>query len=244
MAKIDIVLKGSTIRTSLGSLGACGVYLISSNNYKILFDTGHNGRRVLLTRSLESLGVQPNKLDFVVLSHLHWDHALNIPLFDNSKIVIDRSELTLGNPSDYARVGFLTDYITKMDVAYIDDGYKIDEDITVLKTPGHTAGHIALSVKNDDGLNILSGDSLPNARAYTRGLPDLIFHSSELAAQSISKIKRLSPKIIYPGHDAPFTPSEQPKHIFNEEITLTYRTEAEEDYEITLRRQKSKPNYI
>lgn len=244
MATINIVLKGSTVRTSLGSLGACGVYLISSNSYKILFDTGHNGRRQLLTKALESLGVTPNNIDFVVLSHLHWDHALNIPLFNNSKIVIDHSELTTENTSDYARVGFLSDFITKMDVAYADESYKIDEDITVLKTPGHTPGHIALTVKNNDDLYVLSGDALPNARAYTRGRPDLIFHSSELAAQSILKIKRLSPKIIYPGHDAPFTPTEPPKHILDEEIAITYRTEVEEDYEITLRRQKSKPSYL
>ncbi len=243
MIKIDVVLRGSTVRTSLGSLGACGVYLITTDTLRILFDVSHNGRSRLLVNSLEALGIKPSQIDIVVLSHLHWDHALNINLFGNSKIIIDRSELIDAGSDDYARVEFLVDYIKKMDVTYPQDEQKIADGVTVIKTPGHTSGHISLAV-GDSRENLLTGDALPNARAYNRGLPDLIFHSIGLAKQSIAKIKAISPKIIYPGHDSPFQLGPPLKHLLDEEITFTYRTETEEDYEFGLKRQKSRISYI
>jgi predicted ATP-grasp superfamily ATP-dependent carboligase len=51
----------------------------------------------------------------------------------------------------------------------------------------------------------MSGDAIPNLRAYRRGIPDLAFFSEDLARKSVQKIKNLNPDLIIPGHDAPFT---------------------------------------
>lgn len=54
----------------------------------ILFDTGGNGR--ILTRNLEKLGLSPEKVEVVVLSHFHGDHTGGLPeiLSRNSNIEV------------------------------------------------------------------------------------------------------------------------------------------------------------
>lgn len=46
--------------------------LIQAANRTILFDTGSNGR--VLLKNMAALGVAPDTLDAVFLSHPHWDH--------------------------------------------------------------------------------------------------------------------------------------------------------------------------
>jgi 7,8-dihydropterin-6-yl-methyl-4-(beta-D-ribofuranosyl)aminobenzene 5'-phosphate synthase len=46
--------------------------LVKGPGFRLLFDTGGNGR--LLLRNFRSLGLEPTGLDFLFISHAHWDH--------------------------------------------------------------------------------------------------------------------------------------------------------------------------
>ncbi|MEM7646978.1 MAG: MBL fold metallo-hydrolase, partial [Pseudomonadota bacterium] len=80
--------------TEVDSLGriplACRCLLIETDNQKILCEAGigaffepklaerfgvQNPDRHLLLENLESLGHSPESIDYVILSHLHFDHA-------------------------------------------------------------------------------------------------------------------------------------------------------------------------
>ncbi len=62
--------------------------LIEGLEKNILFDTGANGQ--ILLSNMEKLGIQPGKIDIVVLSHAHRDHTggLENLIAQNSKIEV------------------------------------------------------------------------------------------------------------------------------------------------------------
>jgi len=226
--RIQRVLQGAGIRSSLGTMGACSITLIEDMNKRILFDVGHFGNRDKLKESLSRISLKPSEFDVVVLSHLHWDHCLNVELFKDSQIILGEKELELGTLSG------LDDDLTKhfkkmlfdMGTMCVNDGYKITPNITVLSLAGHTPGHIGLLLHLESGATVLTGDAIPNIRAYRRGKPDLIFYSLHEAVASVQRVKEMKPQVIIPGHDSPFNDS---GYITREKIDIILRTEQEEN---------------
>ena len=66
---VEYVCKGFPYKPELGCFGMATSLLIH-DNYNILFDTGNYGARKRIIELLES-----NKIDIVVISHLHFDHC-------------------------------------------------------------------------------------------------------------------------------------------------------------------------
>jgi len=62
--------------------------LIESNNKTILFDTG--AKEDILKHNVEKFNVDLTKIDFVVISHEHWDHfgGLKYILTENPDITV------------------------------------------------------------------------------------------------------------------------------------------------------------
>ena len=52
---------------------------IETDEYKILVDAGRNSK--YLTECLESINVDPNEIDYVIISHDHKDHVSALPVF-------------------------------------------------------------------------------------------------------------------------------------------------------------------
>ena len=46
--------------------------LVETQHQKILFDTGANGKKLL--GNMKTLGIKPEEIDKIVISHEHWDH--------------------------------------------------------------------------------------------------------------------------------------------------------------------------
>ena len=64
------------------------VILIQDGKRQILVDTGYPTERELLLTNLDKLGVTPEAITHLVLTHYHLDHTGNIVLFDRAKIFI------------------------------------------------------------------------------------------------------------------------------------------------------------
>jgi glyoxylase-like metal-dependent hydrolase (beta-lactamase superfamily II) len=203
--KIYSILKGVMCSTNFGSPGFSSSYLIQTENYNILFDVGHNGLRNVLTTKLKQYGIDFKSINFVILSHDHWDHVMNYSIFQNSKFIIGKI-YEKNRDNDWAYVPFLEEELNKMDTLYIekDQEIKLDDRIRIISVPGHTEGHIATIIEENNEIGILAGDTIPSLSSFLRGRPDLIFYSEKAAISSFNKLLSYSPTIIFPGHDTPF----------------------------------------
>src|SRR5262250_3848870 len=88
-------------------------YVVRTSDATILFDTGVAPRAVpgllrndslarfgdddLLVHRLDALDLQPNNVDLVVISHLHYDHAGGAALFPSSELVVQKDEYSYGH---------------------------------------------------------------------------------------------------------------------------------------------------
>ena len=66
---LQILFDNYKVCESCQSLWGFSAYL---QEYKLLFDTGSNGR--VLLKNMQTLGVDVNEIEYIFLSHSHWDH--------------------------------------------------------------------------------------------------------------------------------------------------------------------------
>ncbi len=93
-------------------------WLVRTSEAMILFDTGLSPRAVpgllrndplarfteedLLVHRLDLVGLEPDNVDMVVLSHLHYDHAGGAALFPKSELVVQKDEYSYAHyPSSF-----------------------------------------------------------------------------------------------------------------------------------------------
>lgn len=116
-----------------------------------------------LASQLAMLGLQPDDIHYVGLSHLHADHSGNARLFPHATFLVAPAELAWASqvpPPD----GVLLDRVAAVQAANIvpvpgDLDVFGDGTVQMISTPGHTPGHHALMVKLPHaGVVLLSGD--------------------------------------------------------------------------------------
>lgn len=231
---IDRILPGMGIRSNVGVLGSCAVTMIVDDGKRVIVDVGHFGNREAMLTSLKSRGLTPSDFDIVLLTHMHWDHSLNIDLFPRARVIVDKEELERGNltGTEDVHAQQFRKLIQSMTCEKIGDGYQITSHVKVISTPGHTVGHLSVICEDVKGRTVITGDAVPNLRAYRRGVPDLIFHDLEKAKSSVQKIKDLHSSMLIPGHDSPFN---EGGYLSRDDFNLILRTEKEENLIVGVR---------
>lgn len=154
------------------SFGSC-VYLVKLKNKNILIDTGSPLNRNELIEDLRELNLDLNKINILILTHNHWDHAGNIELFKNAKIY--------GDKQDFKDEKILD--INKLNI----------KEFKIIKTPGHTKGSISLVYQDV----LFSGDTLFYDGIGRTDLPTSI---PEKMQESLEKLQKINYKILCPGH--------------------------------------------
>ena len=155
----------------------CLGYLIDHNDGMLLFDTGmgsdpavdvhYRPRRRSLEDALKAAGVLLSQITLVANCHLHFDHCGGNPLLDGRPVFTQRIELDAArHTADYT----LPELIDTPGARYeeLDGEAEVLAGVTVLPTPGHTAGHQSLLVRHGDGtVVIVAGQSHDTATAYS-----------------------------------------------------------------------------
>jgi N-acyl homoserine lactone hydrolase len=203
---IKILLQGFPGRASRGYLGWSSVVLIETDK-KILFDTGNWGDREELLLQLHLKGLDPGDIDTVILSHLHFDHCINLPLFPKAEVMISEEAFKYAKSvdDDLFIPEWIVDYLLSIRerVQFVKGDTVIDEGITLIETPGHTPGSISCLLRKGDLRVALTGDAVKNAYEFVSGAPDMS-RDMEVSRQTIQKIAQHA-DIIIPGHDRPFS---------------------------------------
>jgi N-acyl homoserine lactone hydrolase len=183
----------------------------------------HFGADEHVAARLASVDVDASRIDHLVLSHLHFDHAGGAELLPNARLVVQRREWEAGaNDEMAARCSFdQRDYRLGHDVQLVDGEHDIfgDGRVVCLPTHGHTPGHQSLRVRLDDGREvILCADACYLKRNLDEmTLPGVVYDRDVMMAslQRLAALRDSGSALIY-GHDpgvwdsVPATLAEQP----------------------------------
>jgi len=151
-------------------------YLVPHPDGLLLFDTGigavdpdteahYRPRRRPLPDVLVAAGADLADVDLVVNSHLHFDHCGGNPLLAGRPVFAQRVELDLVRQPDYTNPALVDHDGARHQV--LDGEAEILPGVTVLPTPGHTAGHQSLAVACADGIVLLAGQAHDYASDHT-----------------------------------------------------------------------------
>jgi len=174
---------------------------------------------------LKAHGYGVEDFRFVVLTHLHTDHAGNAPLFasSNASIIVHEDELrgavttkgALLRDDDISLWGVTSvQGFTRQDFGFLVPerattvyaDIEIAGGVWVVSLPGHTWGSIGVAVWLDSGNSVLlASDAIYLAASYRRPFVGSILNQDpESWARSALKVRKLAEKhdmLIIPGHD-------------------------------------------
>ena len=189
-------------------VGSC--YLIRHGDQYLLWDTGMSAAMVghpdvnpvmtvtLRTRIVDQLariGVRPEQVNMVAISHYHGDHTGQARDFPNARLLMGAPDLAAmrarpaAGQADLARWlsggGQVTEVEGDLDV--FSDG-----SVVMLNLPGHTPGHHGLLVRLASGPVMLSGDTYHfSEQVAHRGVPPFNTNRAESLA-SMDRFDRLA----------------------------------------------------
>ena len=182
------------------------------------WSAGPDGEACHLPNRLEQLGLGPDDIRYVVLSHMHSDHAGCVEFFRKSQVIVHRAEFDValayherGDPdSSYAWKD--TDQWLRRDMNWrlVEEHEKelsLTETITLLNWgAGHAAGMLGLDVSLDEtGRVILASDAIftmenlgPPARPA--GYPVSAVDAARTVEEIRARAERLNAR-VWCGHD-------------------------------------------
>jgi glyoxylase-like metal-dependent hydrolase (beta-lactamase superfamily II) len=150
--------------------------------------------------ALSALGVEPNEVRKVILSHLHFDHAEGLAAWPQRTVYVHRIE----TQAPYAQiVAGMTENVS-MELLDGDEG-EIESQIRWMRTPGHSDGLITLLVDTDDGLVAIASDCVgPLPEYFDRmDLPEDFGPERDELLEQWRRIRELDPAVVIPGHNPP-----------------------------------------
>lgn len=123
---------------------------------------------------LKKAGVQPEAVDYVLCTHLHVDHVgwntrleegRWVPTFPNAKYLFARDEWDYWQHKSGDGTGDMIDDsvrpIIDAGLAELVEGeHAIDDDATIIPTPGHTPGHVSLRLSSNGSEGVITGDMI------------------------------------------------------------------------------------
>jgi glyoxylase-like metal-dependent hydrolase (beta-lactamase superfamily II) len=154
-------------------------YLIRHGNRYMLWDTGLTARLIgnrqdnpaqtielkrTILDQLKQIGVRPDQIEIIGISHYHSDHIGQAASFPKAKLLIGRGDLDALKAKP-VRAGLEPDLLKPWltggsSIVAADGDVDIFHDgrVVMLKMPGHTPGHNALLVRLAGGNVLLTGD--------------------------------------------------------------------------------------
>lgn len=115
-----------------------------------------------LIAALEDNGHTPADIDYVILTHLHHDHASNIDLFPAAEYLVQRDELAAAtDPFPVMAQSYPQQNITDLkqsNYTLLDGDFRLRPGIDILLTPGHSRGMQSVIVHTKHGPHALIGD--------------------------------------------------------------------------------------
>jgi len=189
-------------------------FVVTHPGGAVLVDTGCGGPdewlndwRVVnrsVADALAELDMTPADIGLVINTHLHFDHCGQNAVFSHAACHVQRTELDRAKRESRQ----LYDWFGFMDARWelLDGDTEILPGLSVLTTPGHTAGHQCVVVSSADGQDLLIGDAAYTPRQFAAP-PDADLPPGQAADPvawrgSLGRIKSLAPTRVHFCHHA------------------------------------------
>ena len=187
-------------------------FLLEGGGHKLLVDTGGtapDGVRWMpyvrpedqsLTAALAAAGAKPWEIEAVLFTHLHWDHAGDNAALPNARLYVQRAELEplLAGP----QAGYDQPLVVQSSYEVLDgDRENVLPGISVLLTPGHSAGGQCIVAQTQSGPVVLTGDLIPTYENMEKNVPNGGHYDLDVITASMARVRTLGLPIL-PGHDA------------------------------------------
>jgi glyoxylase-like metal-dependent hydrolase (beta-lactamase superfamily II) len=199
------------------------VWAVVGKQGTIIVDTGFDevmakrrDRTILkpVAEGLKSIGIQPDQVTNVIITHLHYDHSGNYDIFPKARYHLQDCEMNFATGRCMCdakfRVAFEADDVTALvrkvfadRVTFHDGEDQVVPGVTVHHIGGHSKGLQAVRVKTQRGDVVLASDS---AHLYAHLDERKVFpitYSADDAVAGYGKLEKLatSRNHIVPGHD-------------------------------------------
>lgn len=160
-------------------------------------------------KHLERYGVRPDDINLVVATHAHFDHLSDIVLgYPYAKVVLQRREYEFVTNPPHPWFGQMVDHETLRTLKaagpsrfeLLDGDGDVVPGISVITTPGHTAGHQSVLVDTARGKAVITADACFTYRHLEEDIGPGFNCSLIDALASLQRIRDTG-AIVLPGHD-------------------------------------------
>jgi len=159
-----------------------------------------------LTSHLERLDIDPARVRYAALSHLHFDHAGGLKELPNATVVVQRREWEAGfEPELSQHYGLRKRYFDLgHPVTLVDGEHDLFGDGSAVLVPsyGHTPGHQSLRVRSDQGDHLLVADACYHCGVVeSRDFPAMSDHPAMNRSLDALLAMRDADTVMVWGHD-------------------------------------------
>ncbi len=130
-----------------------------------------------ILQELEKIDVSPEKIDFVINTHYHFDHCGGntrregeelVPSFPNATYLVSRQEYEDANhPNERTVATYMPHNWKPLEerglLQKVDEDQEIVPGVTLVSTPGHTAGHQSVKVESEGKILFYLADLCPTS---------------------------------------------------------------------------------
>ena len=199
------------------------IWVLRRGSEVILVDTGYDdaeaqarGRPIRMdpTEALRPLGLTPDEISHVVVTHLHYDHAGGLHLFANAHLHLQVAEMAFATGPcmchDTLRMPFTADHICTAvkrlhagKLSFYDGDGEITDGVTVHCIGGHSRGLQAVRVRTEAGWLVLASDAAHFYENLHLRKPFPIVVDVQNMLDGFDRLEALAsrPDLIVPGHD-------------------------------------------
>lgn len=173
------------------------------------------GRDVI--SQINSIGLSAHDIKHIVMTHLHPDHSSGLPLFNKCAqciVYTDIDEFRAASSLFGMFQGYLKEYHKGMKIQHFDYALKLkpfdlvsdffgDESVFIIKTPGHTRGHVSVLLNMKDGPVLLTSDAAHRHDNLAEQIPTVgEYHPSLATLRRLVEYMDVYPatRVIY-SHD-------------------------------------------